>query len=458
MKNAKKTIILIFAVIILTLISMLFQVSATAADFSYMTVGDEITITRYNGTSADITVPAAIDGKPVTIIGKNAFKQNRTVKNVVLPENIKVIDSYAFAECTSLLSITLPNTLVTIKGEAFGYCYSLQEIVIPESIDFIGNRAFYNCTALTKITLPDKAFALSAFVFDNTAYFINPQNWEEHVLYIGTHLVTTDRNINGSYTVKEGTRFVDNYALRYNRFMTEVVFPESVEHIGGYNFDGCERLNEVKFPQNITTVNWGMFTGSGIKSIKLPETVTDITYKIFNGCSSLSDITLPKGIKSIGESTFFGCINLTEVVIPEGVTTIDEFAFTYCEWLETIILPSTLTTLHENAFSGCLALKNVYFCGSEEQWNKIEIVPSQSANSTPSPITTVTKTFDHKLPEETTALEETATLETKPLESETDNNISKTPEEKSTSYLWIIIVAAVLFVGIIAITATKKKK
>lgn len=64
----------------------------------YYTIQDEsITITGCFGKDEVITVPAAIAGYPVNVIGKNAFANNTYVKKVELPDTITEIQEGAFA-------------------------------------------------------------------------------------------------------------------------------------------------------------------------------------------------------------------------------------------------------------------------------------------------------------------------------------------------------------------------
>ncbi len=61
----------------------------------------------------------------------------------------------------------------------------------------------------------------------------------------------------------------------------------------------------------------------------------------------------------IGSSAFQGNTTLKSVTIPEGVSEIQANAFMGCENLETVVLPETLNYIYQNAFRDCPKLRDV---------------------------------------------------------------------------------------------------
>ena len=67
------------------------------------------------------------------------------------------------------------------------------------------------------------------------------------------------------------------------------------------------------------------------------------------------------------------CSGLTSITIPDGVTSIGYKAFRKCTALASITIPDSVTSIGEAAFAECSALTTVNYCGSEEQWQAIEV-------------------------------------------------------------------------------------
>lgn len=88
----------------------------------------------------------------------------------------------------------------------------------------------------------------------------------------------------------------------------------------------------------------------GIKEFVIPNNITNISYGAFEGCDDLTNIIIPGSITSIDSDAFKDCISLTNINIPKSVKTISY-----------------------DAFNGCSNLTDVYYEGSKEDWENIEI-------------------------------------------------------------------------------------
>ena len=66
-------------------------------------------------------------------------------------------------------------------------------------------------------------------------------------------------------------------------------------------------------------------------------------------------------------------MHITSVTIPYTVTVIGEYAFADCKELETVIIGKGVEVISYGAFDSCQKLTNIYYEGTEEEWNQIDI-------------------------------------------------------------------------------------
>lgn len=153
MKNNKRIIAFMLSIVLIMGVYTPIEAAVTPTQFTTangigysINSNNEIVITEYSGSSANMVIPESIDGKTVTSIGNEAFFENDVIESVEFPETLKEIGRMAFLGCENIDSIELPKNLEWIGVCAFQMCCSLKKVIIYENTELekgdIGNRIF----------------------------------------------------------------------------------------------------------------------------------------------------------------------------------------------------------------------------------------------------------------------------------------------------------------------------
>ena len=168
---------------------------------------------------------------------------------------------------------------------------------------------------------------------------------------------------------------IGNRAFSSCSSLTSVTIPNSVTSIGEFAFEGCSSLTGITIPNSVTSIGGcAFFCCESLTSITIPDSVTSIDWDTFRNCSGLISITIPNSVTSIGGCAFYYCSSLTSITIPNSVTSIGKWAFEGCSSLTSITIPNSVTSIGGYAFDSCDNLKDVFYTGTESQWNVIDII------------------------------------------------------------------------------------
>ena len=85
----------------------------------------------------------------------------------------------------------------------------------------------------------------------------------------------------------------------------------------------------------------------------------------------LEKVELPDTITSIGEFAFAKCSKLKSIKVPPKVVALYNATFADSS-LESLFIYNALTRIDKDVFAGC-SLKNIYYSGSEEEYNNISV-------------------------------------------------------------------------------------
>ncbi len=197
---------------------------------------------------------------------------------------------------------------------------------------------------------------------------------------------------------------VNKYAFRgcINLRKAEFASSSSAVSVRERAFSGCEKLETITMPENISLISKNCFENCyALSGISIPDTVTNIADEAFIHCISLADVVIPASVSLIGSRAFMNCTSLNsfsvkqgsqsfkavngvlfsldgkELVqypigrtaqsytVPAGVETIGKGAFAFGK-LTSVTLPAGLKTIDEKGFSDCTQLSSINFPDSLE--------------------------------------------------------------------------------------------
>ena len=196
---------------------------------------------------------------------------------------------------------------------------TLKSIEIPASVTYIESGVFAFCDNLTSITV-----AQNNPVYHSAGNCIIETASKQLIAGCAASVIPSD----GSVTCISYNAFYELHNLK------SIVIPESVTQILGYAFRNC----------------------TGLESVLLPDTLTVLESFVFEGCNSLKTVTIPKNITEIPAFLFYNCTSLETVIFEGPINSISSYTFANCVALKNLELPSTITEMGTDPFDGCILL------------------------------------------------------------------------------------------------------
>ncbi len=252
----------------------------------------------------------------ITITGySGTLPEKLIIPNQISGYLVTEIAKNAFRNCKNIEVVELGDNLKTIGDKAFCRCINLKNVKISKSVENLGVAVFMDC------------FKLENIVIDESNPYYKVVDW---VIFN-----------------KDMTQLVD-YITRKDR--SSYIVPESV-----------------------TTISLGAFSGDNVINVVLPQNLIHIEMGAFEGCH-IEEITIPCNVETMGWGAFVACGELKEVtILSSKLKKIEGGAFGGCKKLEKVILQKSITTIDAQAFIECDSILDVFYGGTQSEWNKISI-------------------------------------------------------------------------------------
>lgn len=200
------------------------------------------------------------------------------------------------------------------------------------------------------------AGAQTYFTYDNFEYYINNNGEAVITKYLG--LPQENLVIPSKLSIDTVVEIADS-AFANVTWLKTVELPGTLKTIGVSAFSGSG-LTSVDIPNSVTLMGIAAFRDcASLESVKLSSSLTTVAMQCFYACPSLKEITIPSNIKSIGNYCFQNCTSMIKATIMTGTTSIGSYAFDGCSALQEVTIPDTVTTVSSRAFFNLPALKSI---------------------------------------------------------------------------------------------------
>ncbi len=297
-----------------------------------------------------------------------------------IPATISVIDSKTFAYCYAT-GVVFPSNPLTIYYRAFANS-GLTSVTVPSNVVYLSDRVFADCANLETVNMQSNCDP--EFLFEGCP--VKNLTFSDTRGSIGDYLFANS-DIQSSYTIPANVTVI-GYSSFYNcDDLISVNVPGTVSMIAPRAFAHCNSLQSINVTDSAysyySTGDNGELLGCGGYELiqvpgglsgkyTVPESVYEIAYFAFEGCSKLTSVTIPDHVYAIGGQAFSGT-KLKHINFPESMTVLSDLMFGWGSPLESLYLPAGLEEIKEYVFMDTPKLKDVYFGGTKEQWEAVII-------------------------------------------------------------------------------------
>ena len=357
----------------------------------------------------------------LTKLGEGAFRYCSSLTELHVSSGLTAIPDFAFAYCSSVEAFVIPDSVTSIGYSAFAHCGGMKKLTLPADAELVLNRTNYGTaspfTESDNVEEIRYTYGQTGVISENTTYypaFISRNSLQrayidEGITRIGSKTFSYCSKL-VSVDVPESLVEIGDKAFENCSSLENIELPDGVTSIGSYAFYGCTSLPELNVTDNLIKLGESAFRYcSSLTELHISESLTEIPAFAFANCSSLEEAVIPDSVTSIGYSAFRECVGMKKLTIPAdvalilnhttggttspfaGAVNIQEIRYTVGQTgvisgansyypayisganLKTVYIDKGITEIGDAVFKFCNKLTDLYFSGSEAEWEAMII-------------------------------------------------------------------------------------
>ena len=171
-------------------------------------------------------------------------------------------------------------------------------------------------------------------------------------------LLYAPSGLKGECSIRKGVKVIGDWAFGWCRSLKSINIPNSVTNIGDSAFESCRSLSNINIPSSVVNINGNPFCNWNGDLYNESKAFVYEHQVLFNKdkttliayISKEKNYIIPNSVTNIGDKAFWGCSSLTSINIPNSVTNIGDNAFQRCDNLPAKIKSDIIQRFGEKVF------------------------------------------------------------------------------------------------------------
>ena len=255
--------------------------------------------------------------------------------------------------------IEISEGIELLEANCISHYNDLKKVIIPSTarVQYGGDFSICYCPEVTTVEVAESNPYIR--VFEGAIYSKNMKQLLYYPAGIKAEVLK----------IPDGVKQIVSASCCFNKHVKEVIMPDTVAEIGYWAFEGCSSLEKINISENCEFLGQYAFVNTKISSLHIPESLTTILAGAFDNTQYLKQITVDSNNKEYYTidgvlmsddwlMLYPGSREGEQYVIPDGVRGICHGAFSSVRYLDSVIVSDTVTNIGYDAF-GTSKLRSV---------------------------------------------------------------------------------------------------